>query len=244
MANLLLRLSAPLQSWGSESKFETRRTEKFPTKSGVIGLIASALGYSREDSLEKLNALKFGVRIDHEGELIRDYHVAKTKDTSYVTNRYYLSDAVFLAGIETNDTAFLDEIETALKNPVFPLFLGKRSCPPTMPLFQGIRQTDLLTALRNEPLLYKQRSYLEMLRNRKSISSLTAIPLRKSFGMCQFLSAKQTGNLVSGTSGANMPKSPHSRILSRQHIIHSENRGEIICFYQEFPLTFPTGTPC
>ncbi|MEE5993232.1 MAG: type I-E CRISPR-associated protein Cas5/CasD [Oscillospiraceae bacterium] len=158
MATLLLRLSAPLQSWGSESKFETRRTEKFPTKSGVIGLIASALGYSREDSLEKLNTLKFGVRIDHEGELIRDYHVAKTEKASYVTNRYYLSDAVFLAGIETSDTAFLDEIETALKNPVFPLFLGKRSCPPTMPLFLGIRQTDLLTALRNEPLLYEQRN--------------------------------------------------------------------------------------
>ena len=57
MATLLLRLSAPLQSWGAESKFETRRTEKFPTKSGVIGLLASALGYSREDSLTDLNAL-------------------------------------------------------------------------------------------------------------------------------------------------------------------------------------------
>ncbi|MDE6776663.1 MAG: type I-E CRISPR-associated protein Cas5/CasD, partial [Oscillospiraceae bacterium] len=81
MATLLLRLSAPLQSWGAESKFEVRRTMNFPTKSGVLGLVAAALGYSREDSdsLKKLNTLKFGIRIDHEGELLRDFHMAKTK---------------------------------------------------------------------------------------------------------------------------------------------------------------------
>ena len=38
MPVLLLRLAAPLQSWGVESKFDTRRTLGYPTKSGVIGL--------------------------------------------------------------------------------------------------------------------------------------------------------------------------------------------------------------
>ena len=37
MATLLLRLAAPLQSWGSDSKFETRKTDREPTKSGVVG---------------------------------------------------------------------------------------------------------------------------------------------------------------------------------------------------------------
>ena len=41
MPVLLLRLAAPLQSWGVESKFDTRRTLGYPTKSGVIGLVAS-----------------------------------------------------------------------------------------------------------------------------------------------------------------------------------------------------------
>lgn len=153
MATLLLRLAAPLQSWGAESKFEVRRTEKFPTKSGVIGLIASAMGYSREDSLDKLNTLKFGIRIDKEGELIRDYHTAKSRKNAYITQRFYLADACFLAGLESQDITFLSEMQTALKNPTFPLFLGRRSCPPTMPLFLGIRNTDLLTALRCEPWL-------------------------------------------------------------------------------------------
>ena len=37
MATLLLRLAAPLQAWGADSKFETRKTGREPTKSGVIG---------------------------------------------------------------------------------------------------------------------------------------------------------------------------------------------------------------
>ena len=40
MATLLLRLAAPLQAWGSSSKFNIRTTEREPTKSGVIGMIA------------------------------------------------------------------------------------------------------------------------------------------------------------------------------------------------------------
>lgn len=152
MATLLLRLAGPLQVWGAESKFETRRTLSYPTKSGVIGMIAAALGRSREDSLDNLNTLKFGVRIDREGQLLCDYHTVISKKT-YITNRNYLSDAIFLAGLESSDTELLAVIEAAMKNPVFPLFLGRRSCPPTMPLILGIRDTDLLTALRNEPWL-------------------------------------------------------------------------------------------
>ena len=52
MATLLLRLAAPLQSWGSDSKFETRKTDREPTKSGVVGLLAAALGLPRM-SVEK-----------------------------------------------------------------------------------------------------------------------------------------------------------------------------------------------
>lgn len=155
MATLLLRLAGPLQSWGVESKFEVRRTMKFPTKSGVIGILAAALGYSREDPLDELNKLKFGVRVDREGKLIRDFHTA-IGEKPYITNRYYLSDAIFLVGLESDDDNFLNAIEKALKNPVFPIFLGRRSCPPTMPLILGIRNTDLITSLKNEKWLLEE----------------------------------------------------------------------------------------
>ena len=120
MSTLLLRLAAPLQAWGINSKFDIRKTEREPSKSGVVGLLAAALG-------------------------------RKDKKTSYVTTRYYLADAIFLVGLESQDENFLKMLDEALQAPVFPLFLGRRSCPPTLPLSLGIRQTDLLTALQEEP---------------------------------------------------------------------------------------------
>ena len=117
MATLLLRLAAPLQAWGSDSKFETRKTDREPTKSGVVGLLAAALGLRRDDTegLARLNGLRFAVRADQEGSL-------------------------------------LVELEAALRHPVYPLYLGRRSCPPTLPLCLGIRQGSLLDVLRTEPM--------------------------------------------------------------------------------------------
>ena len=160
MSTLMLRLAAPLQSWGSSSKFETRTTEKMPTKSGVVGMLAAALGYRRDDDLSTLNALKFGVRADREGEDITDFHMAheedfwKKHDSKYthMTIRHYLSDAVFLVGLE-GDTELLTKLEDALYAPRFPLFLGRRSCPPTLPIVIGIRDLPLKAALYGESSL-------------------------------------------------------------------------------------------
>ena len=165
MATLLLRFAAPLQSWGMDSKFETRKTNREPTKSGVVGLLAAALGIGREEpeKLGPLNQLRFGVRVDQEGEFLVDYHAARKEEknrkgeiqkvTPYITYRHYLSDAIFLVGLESQEEVFLQNLVQALHQPVFPLFLGRRSCPPTMPLCLGIRQKDLKTALVEEPLL-------------------------------------------------------------------------------------------
>lgn len=150
MSTLLLRLAAPLQAWGTDSKFEVRRTNREPSKSGVIGLLAAALGLRRDADLTELSALRFGVRVDRNGEVIKDFHMAKADKTSYLTYRYYLSDAVFLVGLESEDRNFLEKIERALRNPCFPLFLGRRSCPPTLPLVLGIREEALEIALRGE----------------------------------------------------------------------------------------------
>ena len=154
MATLLLRLAAPMQSWGTDSKFETRRTAREPSKSGVIGMLAAALGLRRDQSeeLTRLNQLRFGVRVDQEGTLLVDFHTVHTEDTSYLTYRHYMADAVYLVGFESDDDSFLESLRDALCHPVFPLFLGRRSCPPTMPLCLGIRQGELLETLQTEPL--------------------------------------------------------------------------------------------
>ena len=157
MATLLLRLAAPLQAWGADSKFETRKTNREPTKSGVIGLLAAALGLRRDETeqLARLAQLQFGVRVEREGRLLVDFHMARNeeKDRSYVTYRHYLEDAVFLVGLSSADTELLQELEWALTHPAFPLYLGRRACPPTLPLCLGLRQKDLLEALQAEPTL-------------------------------------------------------------------------------------------
>lgn len=156
MATLLLRLAAPLQAWGSGSKFNIRITEREPTKSGVIGMIAAAMGIQRNDDPAKLGPLKtlqFGVRVEQEGKLLKDFHMVHEQKNSHVTERYYLSDAVFLAALGSEDTALLDTIAEAMQHPVYPLFLGRRSCPPTLPVVLGVREGELTDVLRNEPPL-------------------------------------------------------------------------------------------
>ena len=153
---LWLRLAAPLQSWGTECKFLDRRTEICPTKSGVVGLLAAALGRRRDADLKDLSALEFGVRVDHPGRIAADYQTAKhptNKVLVFVLHRYYLEDAVFLAGVSSDRSDFLEEIAHALRHPAFPLFLGRRSCPPTLPLFLHIAPLPLEEALRQEPWL-------------------------------------------------------------------------------------------
>lgn len=153
MPVLLLRLAAPLQAWGGSAKFEMRTTQREPTKSGVIGMLAAALGRSRNADVSDLAALRFGIRVEREGKLLRDFHTAHSEDgkAAYVTERYYLSDAIFLAALESEDAAFLETLSYALEHPVYPLFLGRRSCPPTLPLLLGLREGTLLEVLQNEP---------------------------------------------------------------------------------------------
>lgn len=153
-STLLLLLKGPMQSWGDASRYRDRATGAHPTKSGVLGLIAAADGRRRSDDIEDLARLRFAVRVDQPGSLLRDYQTAEDWQrgggTSLVS-RYYLSDAVFLAAVETEDRSLLESIAEKLRSPRFPLYLGRRSCPASPDLVQGIVATDAVTALREAP---------------------------------------------------------------------------------------------
>lgn len=148
MSVLLLRLAGPMQSWGSGSRF-IRRTTETPTKSGIVGLLAAAYGRRRTDPIEDLVAIGIGVRIDRPGSMMRDFQTMQhpTKDeTGSISHRYFLSDAVFLVALEA-DRELLDGMADALRRPVFPLSLGRRSFPPAGPLVIGQRDGDIAAAL-------------------------------------------------------------------------------------------------
>ncbi|MEU6038634.1 type I-E CRISPR-associated protein Cas5/CasD [Actinomadura sp. NPDC047616] len=146
MSVLTLQLAGPLQAWGSSARFARRTTEQAPTKSGVIGLLAGALGRQRTDDLSDLAALRFGVRIDQRGTPLRDYQTAHHFETGRsmpVSERFYLADAVFVAAVEGDDD-LIHRLHQALRRPGFLPYLGRRSCPPSRPIELGVRHDQTL----------------------------------------------------------------------------------------------------
>ncbi|MCZ7474704.1 type I-E CRISPR-associated protein Cas5/CasD [Micromonospora sp. WMMC273] len=158
MSVLLMRLAGPLQSWGSSSRFARRGTEVAPTKSGVLGLLAAAKGIRRTEPLTELLGLEFGVRLDQPGQILRDFQTARSLDgrqSAPLTYRFYLSDAVFLAAV-AGEQELLSGLAEALARPHFPLYLGRRSCPPDGPISLGVHDVALDDALAEWPWLASQ----------------------------------------------------------------------------------------
>ena len=152
-STLLLCLRGPMQSWGHESRYVSRTTAAHPTKSGIVGLLAAAEGRRRSDPVEDLAMLRFGVRVDQPGTVMRDFQTAidwRTERSMPLVSRYYLADAVFHAGIE-GPRATLDGLEEALRNARYPLYLGRRSCPANSDLVVGVVDQPLVAALRQAP---------------------------------------------------------------------------------------------
>lgn len=169
---LLLRLTGPLLSWGERSHYNERDTAAFPTRSGLIGLLAAALGRRRHESIADLARLSLTVRVDRPGVLLRDLHTVggglpreetvmtakgdrrDKKSATLVSRRFYLADAAFTVALTApthRDRGTLARCAHALRNPRWPLFLGRRSCPPEGPLLLG-EHDDALHHLVHLPL--------------------------------------------------------------------------------------------
>lgn len=153
---LALYLDGPMQAWGHQSRFNRRTTLAYPTRSGIIGLLAAALGIEREDrdSLATLADLRMEIlSLRHPSRWI-DYHTVgggydpktqrmsiprKANDDSpdtVLTDREYLADARF-GVLLTGDRGLLERCEHALRNPRWGLWLGRKCCIPASPICQG-----------------------------------------------------------------------------------------------------------
>lgn len=154
---ILLRFASPLQSWGYENGFETKLTAKEPTKSGVIGMVAAALGRKREDPIDDLvNEIDFGCRIDRAGTLLNDFQTMSWKyqneeKASITMQKYYIQDGVFVVGLHLTNMDLAKKICDAFKAPKFPLYLGRKCCIPTQPIFLWVSPLSLLEALKSVP---------------------------------------------------------------------------------------------
>lgn len=158
MLLLILRLEAPLMRWGIHSLWNERDTHIVPTKSAIVGLLSSALGLSRGDmQIEELSRkIKIGVREDRKGIPLRDLQIVSSNsnhriqrlckanykhragnESSLLTYRHYLQDASFTVVISAEST-FLEKIAVAIQKPIFPIFLGAKSCVASRPIFESL----------------------------------------------------------------------------------------------------------
>lgn len=174
MNSLLLRLAGPLQSWGYRSRFSDRDTALEPTKSGVVGLLCCALGQSRSMSPAVLASLRMHVRVDRQGTLLKDFHTAGggvfrgsreyfaptssggKRKNAQLTQRYYIQDASFQVALD-GEASLLDQLAHALQDPVWPLALGRRSCPPAESVLIRLVDQEGGAALRAQPLRLHRR---------------------------------------------------------------------------------------
>ncbi|WP_025274177.1 type I-E CRISPR-associated protein Cas5/CasD [Haloglycomyces albus] len=156
MNGLILRLAGPLQSWGHRSRFNHRDSARYPTRSGLEGLIAACLGQSRGRRPDLLGRLGFTIRIDRAGRVVTDYHTVgggirngqqqpvnpngKNVANQAETHRTYLSDAAFTVAVQAPDND-LSALREAIDCPIYAPYLGRRSCAPAEP-FLLARQTS------------------------------------------------------------------------------------------------------
>jgi CRISPR system Cascade subunit CasD len=142
-----MRLEGPMQSWGGPVAGNDRPSLDVPTRSGVMGLVASALGIERSDveRLARLHAdYAVAIRVDRRGTPGVDYHTTldvptadgKIRADAVISKRRYLYDASFTALLVQRRAAAepIEAVARALRRPRFSPYLGRRACPPSVPV--------------------------------------------------------------------------------------------------------------
>jgi CRISPR system Cascade subunit CasD len=181
---LFLRLEGPLLSFGAPTVDHHGVVQEFPPASMLTGLIANALGFDHGDfqALQGLQArIRFAARLDRRGQPLIDYQTVdlgqdfmrgtgwttwgrceergggEAKRETHIRYRHYRADGLAIVALTLSppgDRPDLDAIESALRAPARPLFLGRKCCLPSSPVLQGRASVpDLLSALRGIPSL-------------------------------------------------------------------------------------------
>ena len=184
MPTLLMRIRAPMMSFGDHSRFTIRDTRREPTKSAVIGLLCAALGRPRWEPVADLAALKMGVRVNKEGIVQCDYHTVMNaiksngdKGDTVVSQRYYIADADYLVGLESSDRTLLEQLDIALLTPTWQLYFGRKSFVPSCSIRLKVSDQSLHESLREHPFQGKSNSLRYVIEVPNSLDVRCDVPL-------------------------------------------------------------------
>jgi len=167
---LLFQLYGPMSSWGDVAVGESRVSAALPSRSALLGMLGAATGLKRtnEEQLASLSAsVRFAVLAVSIGHFMRDYHTVQVPPASVLKNRPartrrdelsvpknrlrtilssrdYRGDALYRIVVESTGRGGFDleRLRQALLKPVFPLYLGRKACPPALPLQPQIIVAD------------------------------------------------------------------------------------------------------
>lgn len=171
---LLFRLYGPLASWGDIAVGVNRPSYDHPSKSATMGLLAAALGIRRDEEekhRELSESYNFAVAVHSSGNFLRDYHTVQVPSASAIKNQKYIltrkeelgvdkdelstilssrdyyCDSYYTVVIWAKNAEFpysLELIGKKLREPEFVLYLGRKSCPPSLPFEAKIVSGDNL----------------------------------------------------------------------------------------------------
>ena len=161
-------------------------TDALPGRSLLTGMIANALGYDRTDGavLEALQSrIEYAARQEVAGESLVDYQTADlslpwmtegwttrgalvtriggaaARTGTHIRYRHFIADGVVTVALHlAPGDPTLEAVGKALQKPARPLFIGRKPCIPSRPIFDGfIEESTLRRALERIPLLCTSR---------------------------------------------------------------------------------------
>ncbi len=175
---LVFTLYAPLASWGDTSVGEVRTSWDRPSRSAILGIVAAALGLTRDDeaSHTELDAMcGIGIRVALSGSAFIDYHtsqdptdvaVRKYKPSTRrsalncagpvtsLSQRTLRQDALSVVALWQREEArwSMQDLATAIRSPAFVLYAGRKANALGLPLAPALLTVDTLAAaLENLP---------------------------------------------------------------------------------------------
>lgn len=182
MRILALRFDAPLMSFGRPVVDQNGFVQSFPALSMLTGLLANALGWDHRDfeKLDRLQGrLRFASRLDRAGHPLLDYQTVDlgkdwmlpeksgwttrgriadragaSGDATHQRYRHYRADSVCTVALTlvSSEAPSVDEVADALREPMRPLFIGRKCCLPAAPiLLDVIEGASLVGVLASMP---------------------------------------------------------------------------------------------
>ncbi|MGS0648128.1 type I-E CRISPR-associated protein Cas5/CasD [Komagataeibacter melomenusus] len=166
---LTFAMVAPMASFGTLAVGERRDGGDRPARSAVLGLIGACLGLEREDdAAQAALARDYGLAVlcHAPGRLLTDYHTAQTAPArrnwrpatrareladapgelaTILSRRDYRMGSWHLGAVWARADQprwALADLRAALRAPVFAPSLGRKSCPPGLPLAPELAEAE------------------------------------------------------------------------------------------------------